>query len=454
MGALAVQAAVRLSEVLAALAYALDLTEGQSPGHAARVCLVSLRLADRIALPADARVDVCYAALLKDAGCSSNAARVCAMFGGDDHPTKEALKRVDWARLDQAALYALRHAAPGAPTAARVWRILAIALAGTGGARELFAGRCERGGQIVADLGFPPGAAAAVRALDEHWDGHGYPLGLRGEQIPLPARIVGLAQTVDVFRCAAGVTAALEIVARRRGRWFDPVLADEVLRWRDDSAFWEEMDAPDLPRRVADLEMPDRAMEADAASLDRLATAFAGIIDAKSPYTYAHSEGVTDAALAVGRRLGLAPEALASLRRAALLHDIGKLGVSNRILDKPGPLDDEEMAAVRRHPGETEAILVRVAGLTQIAGVAAAHHERLDGTGYPRGIGAEALDLPARILAVADVYDALTADRPYRPAMPRERALGILRREAGRSLDADAVAAVAAADLPARRASD
>lgn len=439
----AAETTIRLSEVLSSLSYALDLTEGQRAGNSARTCLVALRLAARIGLPSSERTDLLYAALLKDAGCSSNASHVCALFANDDRVTKDAFARLDWARLDRLVGYALRAVAPGASLAGRAWRLLALGLGGRAEATRIFALRCDRGAQIMTDLGFSPAASAAVRHLDEHWDGRGQPQGLRGEAIPLLARILTLAQTVVSFMDTWDAATALDVVRSRRGRWFDPALADEVLRWRGDTAFWRTLADSDPHSQVAGLEAPDQVLGADAERLDRIAAAFAEIIDAKSPFTFTHSSSVTAVAGGIAARLGVPADERRALRRAALLHDIGKLGVSNLILDKPGRLTDAEMAVMRRHPAHTEEILRRVPAFRSVAAVAAAHHERLDGSGYHRGVGSEALSLEARILAVADVYDALTADRPYRQAMPVDQAMAIIRSDAGRRLDPDAVRALA-----------
>jgi putative nucleotidyltransferase with HDIG domain len=168
------------------------------------------------------------------------------------------------------------------------------------------------------------------------------------------------------------------------------------------------------------------------------------VIDAKSPFTYRHSERVAEIAVSAGEALGLTPLALRDLRRAALLHDIGKLGVSNRTLDKPGRLTVEELAVVRRHPEWTEEILGRVSRFDELAAVAAAHHERLDGSGYHRGVRGRALGRGARILAVADVFEAMTAERPYRAALPVEQALELMEREVPAKLCPDAFAALTA----------
>src|SRR5262249_35855224 len=193
---------------------------------------------------------------------------------------------------------------------------------------------------------------------------------------------------------------------------------------------------------VEALEPPDRVLVADQQLLNRVAEAFASVVDAKSPYTALHSAGVAAIAATLAQLLGMSDGARATVRRAALLHDIGKLGVSSRILDKPGPLSEAEWAVMRCHPRWSMEILGRVDAFAELARIAGAHHERLDGSGYFAGLTAGELDLPSRILAVADVAEALTASRPYRPALGPDEVLAIMRRDAGRKLDADAFAAL------------
>jgi putative nucleotidyltransferase with HDIG domain len=293
--------------------------------------------------------------------------------------------------------------------------------------------------------------AAAIRALDEHWDGSGLPEGLQGGAIPLLARIASLAQTTDVFFAAYGRDAALAMARERAGRWFDPELVAALEGTGADSAFWQRLRAADLRAEVAAVEPTDRVLVADEARLDRIAHAFARVIDAKSPYTFRHSEGVATYAHATARVLGFDAAALRQLSRAALLHDIGKLGVPNTILDKPGRLTDEEMAVVRRHPEYTERILGRVTHLRDLAAIAGAHHERMDGGGYHRGVRAGDLPAAARVLAVADVCDALSSARPYRAALPPDEVLRIMRGQVGPGLCPESFAALEAAlpTLPA-----
>ena len=429
----------RFSEVLSALSFALDLVEGQPEGHTVRSCLVGMKVAGRLGLDAEMRSALFYALLLKDAGCSSNASMMSTLFDADDLEAKKKAKTVDWTSPPHAALYAARTVSPEGSLLAKAGKMVRFAARGQAETRNLIRIRCERGADITRLMGFPEETARAIRSLDEHWDGRGHPDGLKGEEIPLLARICGLAQTVEVFFTAHGPAGAEEVARVRSGRWFDPALVEVLLAEAGEGGLWEDLSREDPQRAVARLEPGDRTLEATPERVDLVARAFGEIIDAKSPFTYRHSEGVARAAVAMGERAGFAPDATRDLMRAALLHDIGKLGISNRILDKPGPLTDEQYAKVRRHPELTYEILSRVGPFRPIAETAANHHERLDGSGYHRGIGAEDLDLPSRILSVADVYDALSADRPYHKALPKEKVIDILRRDSGTRLDAEAV---------------
>jgi HD-GYP domain-containing protein (c-di-GMP phosphodiesterase class II) len=429
---------IALSEVLGGLSFALDLTEGEPPGHAVRSCLIGMRVAEEIGLDPVSRSHLFYALLLKDAGCSANSARMAALFGADDHHAKRTSKRVNWSGRFPAFVWAVRTVAPRASPRSRLDRLLAIKAEGEV-TRAFMQARCDRGAEIAYLLGFERETAEAIRALDEHWDGRGQPQGLRGEEIPLLGRILCLAQTAEIFHAAGGVAAVRSVARRRRGGWFDPVLVDALDAIGDDADFWASVPEGD----VASREPADRMIEADEPRLDAIAYAFAGVIDAKSPWTYRHSDRTCMIVLGLAAALGAADDDLSGLRRAALLHDVGKLAVSNRILDKPGKLTTAEFAKIREHPVVTRRVLERVPGLSSLAGVAAAHHERLDGSGYPEGLTAEELTMPMRLLAVADVYEALTSERPYRAALRSDQALEIIRVEAPHALDQDAAAALA-----------
>ena len=429
---------LRLSEVLAGLSHALDITEGQPRGHTERSCVIGMRLVAALGLDDATCSSVFYALLLKDAGCSSNASKVAALFGADDAVVKRSRRLTDTSSRSEAVGHMLRTVAPGRSPLTKAQHVAAVLRFGSEGARSLVAMRCERGAAVARAIGLGEVVARAILDVDEHWDGKGYPAGLEGDQISLPGRVLCLAQTTEVFWRHGGAAAACAIARERRGTWFDPELVDALLPLEHDDEFWQGLETPD----VASLEPPDRVLLADDGRLDRVAEAFASVIDAKSPYTARHSEGVAEIAVAVATILEVGSEDRATLRRAALLHDIGKLGVSNRILDKPGPLTDAEREVVRRHPGWSLEILTRVTAFGELARIAGRHHERLDGSGYPSALTADELDLPSRILAVADVAEALSADRPYREALSLDDVLRAMRDEAGRTLHADACVAL------------
>jgi HD-GYP domain-containing protein (c-di-GMP phosphodiesterase class II) len=430
---------IELSGVIGALSYALDMVGGERPGHAIRTCLIGMRLAEELDLSASERSDLFYALLLKDAGCSANAHHMAELLATDDLETKPASRRIDWTKRRVAYLWAWRTLAPGAGLRRRV-AVLWRARDADEVTRRFMEARCDRGAEIARMLFLSQETADAIRSLNEHWDGQGMPNGLRGNEIPLPARIMCLAQTVEVFHASGGIAAARTVARQRRSRWFDPELVDAFLGFCGDGDFWSALEAPD----VSKWEPPDLALICDAARLDRIAEAFARVIDAKSPFTARHSERVAEIADGISETLGIDADSRRILRRAALLHDIGKLAISNRILDKPGALTHEEFRAVQAHPLHTLRILERAPCFVELAELAANHHERLDGSGYPRGLAADALDLPMRILAVADVYEALTADRPYRGSLSAAEALAIIDRDVPRRLDATASGALRA----------
>lgn len=426
---------VSQSRVLAGLSYALDLTEGQRPGHSVRACLIGMRIADEMRLSEPDREALFLALLMKDLGCSSNAARFAAIFGQHDQYLKSDLSRIDWSHALESFRFVVRNARPGAFFLRRTWRLLAIMARGPEGAREVVRTRCERGADIASMLGLPDASVHAIRALDEHWDGQGQPYAKRGDDIPLLARILNLAQTTEVFLTGRNLDEALDVAAGRRGRWFAPDVVDALFACRNDTAFWRSLQDHDVLGHLSRIAPADRMLRVDDDRLDLFASAFANVIDAKSPWTFRHSEGVADIAVRIADRLGFGTDAVRALRRAALLHDIGKLGVSNLILDKPGKLTDDEIVVMRSHTAHSLAILSRVPCFSDLASEASGHHERLDGRGYHRALTAERLPLSTRILAVADVCDALRTSRPYREGLPEERVLDIMGRDIGTAFD-------------------
>jgi HD-GYP domain-containing protein (c-di-GMP phosphodiesterase class II) len=303
---------------------------------------------------------------------------------------------------------------------------------------QLFEARCSRGADIARTLGLGEEAAQCIYCLDEHWDGQGMPQGLRGDRIPILARIAGLAQTLEVFWKTFGLGTAYEVIRARATRWFDPELVRVAHVFRQDDEFWRGVQ-DNSRQRLLRLTVSATAQTIAPSRIDDICSAFARIVDAKSHFTGEHSSRVKDCAVEIAGGLGITGDRLTLIRRAALLHDIGKLAVPNTILDKPGPLDATEWQAVKRHPLLTQQILGQITGFGRLTEVAAAHHERLDGTGYVNGLRASEIDQDMRILAVADVYDALSSTRPYRAALPTEQVFAILDSKAHTSLDADCI---------------
>lgn len=428
---------LRLAEVIAALTYALDLTEGQRPGHTLRTALIAMRLGRELGLDADTLGALYYASLLKDAGCSSNAARMAALFGSDDQHVKREMRLVDWHDRWRLAMRTAQSCGVGRNPIARISHFLRIAQTPQM-TREIIQARCERGAQIAVALGFPSLSSEAIGHVDEHWCGLGHPVGLAGDEIPLLSRVLLLAQTFEAYWTEHGLKAALEMTRQRSGRWFDPALVKHLNGWRRDDAWFATLaDRDALDENVIALEPGGAPIAANDERLDAIAYAFAAVIDAKTPFTYRHSTNVARYAVGIATAVGADAMLVRDILRAGLLHDIGKLGISNRILDKPGRLTDEERDEIKKHPRWTWQILEHVPAFQHFATSAAHHHERLDGGGYPWGVNSHRLDFMARTLAIADVYEALTADRPYRLGMSVEKVLGIMCPDRGTAFDGD-----------------
>jgi HD-GYP domain-containing protein (c-di-GMP phosphodiesterase class II) len=431
-----------VAEVLSSLSYALDLTSGQAMGHAQRSCLIAMRLGKEIGLGDDQLSSLYHAVLMKDAGCSSNAARMYEIFGSDEIEAKRMTKITDWSNLLEAARYAQAHVLPKGSLIARAQRMLHIAVNKADCSQALVRSRCERGSQIALAIGLGEAAAECILHLDEHWDGNGAPMCLRGDSICLLGRIACLSQTMAAYASTFDADTAYHVIRERSGKWFDPRLVNATSAFRFDNEFWLNMSDP----REALLSIECRATveKVTEERIDAICDAFAQIVDAKSSFTAEHSRRVCDYAVGIARVLGIDGSRLTTLRRAALLHDVGKLGVSNAILDKNGKPTNEEWISIQRHPYYTQEVLRKIRGFERITEIASAHHERLDGKGYFRGLAADKLDLDMRILAVADVYDALSADRPYRAALKQSEVFRILDWEAGSVLDAQCIEAVKA----------
>jgi HD-GYP domain-containing protein (c-di-GMP phosphodiesterase class II) len=309
-------------------------------------------------------------------------------------------------------------------------------------ARELrphLTAACEVAGMLAGGVGVSPSVAGLLAYLTERWDGRGPLRRAKGEQIPLPMRIVHVATDAALQCLLEGAERAVRLLRERAGGAFDPEVAacladhaSEILVL-DEQESWEETLARE-PR-------PPLILAGEG--LDRALAAMGNFADLISPYLAGHSAGVAELADAAARRCRIDPAGTTTLRRAALVHDLGRVAIGAQIWQKPGPLNADEWEQVRLHPYHTERVLSRSPFLSALASVAGAHHERLDGSGYHRGAVGPELAFPARLLAAADAYHAMTEPRAHRPAMPPADAAEALAREAraGR-LDADAVTAI------------
>ena len=427
---------IRLSEVISALSYALDVTEGQPMGHAVRSCAIGMRIGEEIGLDDEQRSSLFYALLLKDAGCSSNAAKLSALFGADDFELKRDRKLTNHhCARSRRCKYLARHA--------RTRRLAAIARSGAEGARAMTELRCERGAEIARMIELTEATAEAIKALDEHWDGHGYPYGLAGDEIPLLGRIVCLAQTAEVFFAAAGPRAVFDVAAERCGTWFDPTLVAALRATRRDREFWSTLGGHEPHAVIGAFEPQDRVQTADSERLDRVAEAFALIIDAKSPYTGQplgrrrphRGRRRRRARLRPARAARPPPHGAAARHRQArrLQPDPRQARQAHRRgvdADAPPPGAHRPHPRARRAPSATSPPppAPTTSGSTAAATTSA--------------WGAEQLNRDARILAVADVCEALTADRPYRKAMEPDRVRAIMRGDAGTAFCPEALGAL------------
>lgn len=425
---------LKLSELISALSHALDVTEGQPMGHCVRCCWIGMHIGREVGLEPQQLWELYYTLLLKDLGCSSNAARICELYMTDDLDFKRDFKQVG-DNLSQVVRFVLQHTGLKAGLAERFKGVLNILKNGTEISRQLIQTRCQRGAEIARLLRFSEDIAQGIYNLDEHWNGQGKPAGVAGLEIPVYARIALLAQVVDVFFTADSKDAALAEASSRSGQWFDPALVAALQRLAPQEAFWATLTSPAIDQAVAALEPSAYEVPLDDDYLDDIATAFGQVVDSKSPYTSGHSTRVALYTDMIAESMGLEPQRRRWLKRGALLHDVGKLGVSNSVLDKAGKLDEAEWAEVRQHAALTESILSRISAFSELARIAGAHHERLDGGGYPRGLLAADIAMETRIITTADIFDAITAERPYRGAVPVDQTLVMMAKTVGTALD-------------------
>jgi putative nucleotidyltransferase with HDIG domain len=427
---------LRLAEVLAPLSLVTDLGMGNTPEEAMRSCLLGTALARTMGLPDEQVAHVYWTTLLRHIGCTASAHEEAMHVGGDEIALRPIASRTDF-RSPRELLTLTSATVRAVPLAQRLGVL--IGSFGPWG-NEAIRATCEVGAAMADRLGMAPQVRAGLADMFERWDGKGIPRKVRGDDISLPARFAQVATSAVAYEQLGGPALADEVVRRRAARMFDPEISSAFLAHRTD------LSAP-----IADDDVSQATLAAEPPPLrlvpeDRLdgcSVAFADMVDLKTPFTYGHSTEVARIARAAAEALGLAEREVTHVRRAALLHDLGRVAVPNGVWEKPGPLGAAEREGVRLHAYHSERILSGSPVLEPLAPIAGMHHERVDGSGYHRQASGSQIPIGARILAAADAYQAMTQRRPHRAAMPPEGAKRELEREAlAGALDPDAVRAV------------
>jgi HD-GYP domain-containing protein (c-di-GMP phosphodiesterase class II) len=432
------RAHVRLAELVAALSLGIDLGFGQPMEHVLRQCLIALRLAEAIGLDEDGRAAVYWTALLVNIGCHTDAHEQAKWFG-DDIAVKSIKYDHEQTSIRMQAA-SMRMLGSGHPPLHRFRLGLEFVISGHRELDGMIAHHAEIARTMGRQLELPDEVIEALGSAYERWDGRGWPGDLAGEDIPLASRLAQIAEYVEVASRVGGVDAVRELARERRGEQFDPALADVVeaeggviVSGLDEVGTWDAVIAAE----------PALGIVLSGERFDAALLAIASFVDLKSPYFLGHTRAVADLAAEGGARLGLDQGELRTLRRAGLVHDLGRLGVSNAIWDKRGPLGAGEWERVRLHPYLTERMLRQSPALAPLAAIAVQHRELLDGSGYPRALSGSAISRPAHLLGAADAYQAMREPRPHRPQLSADAAAVELRADvtAGRR-DAEAVEAI------------
>ena len=437
-------ATARRAEVLAALSLAIDLGLGQPMEHMLRAMLLGVRMAGLLGLGPEARARTYYANLLAWIGCHADSFELAARFGYDIG------FRADYYLIDAHGLpmlsLMLHHTGTELPPLRRAARQSQFAATAGTAVRKLIRSHCLSAGQLADRVGLDPAMPAILGHAFERWDGKGLPAGRSGVEIPLEMRIAQLADTAEVFLRTGGLPAAVDMVRQRRGTQFDPGLADLFCA---QAAVLTAglLEADPWPAALAAAPGDD---ELTRAGMDAVLAAMGDFADLKSPWTAGHSRAVAALAARAAKAQGFPADGVELLRRAGWVHDLGRMGVSNAVWDKAAGLSSMDLERMQMYPFLSERILGRVPGLRRVAALAGAHRERLDGSGYPRGLTGAGLDSGQRLLAAVDAYQSAVEPRPHRPAAAPADAARRLRADAvsGR-LDPRAVDAVLAAAGPA-----
>jgi HD-GYP domain-containing protein (c-di-GMP phosphodiesterase class II) len=429
---------VTLAELVATLSLVADLGMGRPMERVLRQTVVAMRVGAAAGMDQAACLSAYYTSLLTWVGCAVDTAEVAALFG-DETEFYADTRDGDYGGINL-AVFVAGHLGRGKSGFHRVGMVGKFLASAGRSVQQVMTAHCQEASDLAGWLELGPAVCEPLLQAFERWDGKGVP-GLAGADDLAPAiRLVHLADSVEAFHHTGGAEAALRVARERRGTQFDPALVDcfcarhaEILDGLGGISAWEEVIGLD----------PGLGAALSDDQLDRALTAFADFSDLKSPLRLGHSRGVAALAAQAGTTLGLPAADVGMLRRAALVHDIGMIGIPSGVWEEPGQWSISQRERARTHPYLTERMLARTPLLAEVAHCASLHHERLDGSGYPHGLRGEAISLPARILGAADVYSALRQPRPHRPAFEAGEAERTMRNEvrAGR-LDGDAVQAV------------
>jgi HD-GYP domain-containing protein (c-di-GMP phosphodiesterase class II) len=368
-----------LNNLLSALSMALDLAQNRSYEHSRRTAYIALRLAQQMKLAYSTQVDIYFASLLHDIGMTGKLSK----YNIHDFHQKESLKKL----------------------------------------------HSDNGYEIAKKLPFGKRIEKYILYHHEHWDGTGVHH-LKGKEIPLGAHIIHIADTFDiVYDRQSGTFTARELIMdfinKNKGKRLHPDLVEKLFRLSKTEKFWMDLQQNNIQHVLTDIE-PIQITSLSIEDLERIAEAFAVLIDGKSPFTYLHSQGVATLSQDMAKIIGYDELKCRKIGIAGYLHDLGKLAIPNEILDKPGKLSNEEYLKIKAHPYYTKLILGQVEGCKDIASWAGNHHEKLDGSGYPECLDASTLHEEDQIIAIADIYKALTESRPYRDGLKKQEAFSII----------------------------
>lgn len=432
---------ISLAELVATLSLVADLGMGRPMERVLRQTVIAMRLGTAAGLDDAVRAATYYTSLLTWVGCAADTSDLAELFGDETELYADSHDG-DLAGITM-AVFVARHLGRGSSGFRRVGMVGKFLATAGRSVQQVMESHCQSASHLAERLDLGSDVSAPLLQAFERWDGKGVPGSVGASQLAPAIRLVQLADNIEAFHHSGGPEAAVDVVRERRGTQFDPELVDcfiesagEVLAGLEEIAAWEEVIALD-PRLGATL---------TPAKVDLALGAFADFADLKSPLRLGHSRAVAALAQDAGASLGLADFEVTMLDRAALVHDIGMIGVPSNVWDETRPWTVSQRERARTHPYLTERMLARTPMLAMVGHCASLHHERLDGSGYPRGLRGDAISVPARILGAADVYDALRQPRPHRPAVDADAAQATMREEvrAGR-LDGDAVNAVLAA---------